>query len=198
MTTKLQNTAILLLIIGLFISGCGPGQMFGPTKTPIPTLTSTPTSTATPTLTPSTTPTITPTATSTPGVGVAVAGEKHQVTITRVHQENKLTSVFRSSTAKDGYTFLVVETEIRPGTAGLASNQAAIIGEDKAIRAADGAGSGIGSGDPTDYCVGCVTYIQEDSDVAKMAFVFVLKVDEVNQTFKFQFEDLPLIPFKLE
>jgi hypothetical protein len=49
--------AIYLLGLSLLISGCGPGQLFGPTVTP----TSTPTPTPTPTQTPTPTPTATPT-----------------------------------------------------------------------------------------------------------------------------------------
>jgi hypothetical protein len=58
----------ILLLLSLLISGCGPGQIFGPTFTPTPTPTLTPTSTPTPTLSPSITPTITssPTFTLTP------------------------------------------------------------------------------------------------------------------------------------
>jgi hypothetical protein len=52
MKTKLQVSIILLLISNSFLSGCGPGQLFGPTLTPTPTNTSTPTRTPTPTLTP--------------------------------------------------------------------------------------------------------------------------------------------------
>jgi hypothetical protein len=60
MKTKLQIAAIFLLILSSFISGCGSGQLFGPTPTPTftPTLTSTPTPTST------STPTVTPTPTA--------------------------------------------------------------------------------------------------------------------------------------
>ena len=53
-----QRISVVLLVLGLslIISGCGPGQLFGPTKTPTPTntptLTNTPTATITPTPTP--------------------------------------------------------------------------------------------------------------------------------------------------
>jgi hypothetical protein len=50
MKTKHFFMAGLLAVIGL--SGCGPGQLFGPTKTPIPTITLTPTPTLTLTPTP--------------------------------------------------------------------------------------------------------------------------------------------------
>ena len=61
MNTKQQTLAICFLAISVLVSGCGPGQLFGPTVTPTPTATHTPTAT----LTPSATPTITPTATFT-------------------------------------------------------------------------------------------------------------------------------------
>lgn len=53
-------------LAGSLVSGCGPGQLFGPTLTPTPTATSTPTPTATCTPTPTDTPTLTPTRTPTP------------------------------------------------------------------------------------------------------------------------------------
>jgi len=65
MNTKQQTIAFLVLVMSMVISGCGPGQLLGPTFTPPPTFTVTPTSTlnSTPTLTPTSTniPTITPT-----------------------------------------------------------------------------------------------------------------------------------------
>lgn len=47
-------------VISLVLSGCGPGQLLGPTFTPTPTLTPTATPTPTATLTPTATPTPTP------------------------------------------------------------------------------------------------------------------------------------------
>jgi hypothetical protein len=57
---------IFVLLINLLLSGCGDGQVLGPTITPTPTITLTPTFTYTPTLTPTATSTFTPTATFTP------------------------------------------------------------------------------------------------------------------------------------
>jgi len=63
---KIQQTStILIFTISLVISGCGPGQLFGPTLTPTPTNTLTPTSTPIPTSTPMPTSTNTPTQTPT-------------------------------------------------------------------------------------------------------------------------------------
>jgi len=55
---------ICYLIFISIISGCGSGQLFGPTLTPTPTITSTPTLTLTPTITPTSTVTLTPTPTT--------------------------------------------------------------------------------------------------------------------------------------
>jgi len=60
MNAKRQIAVIIVLTMSLVISGCGAGQLFGPTITPTLTKTLTPTATLTPTTTP------TPTATSTP------------------------------------------------------------------------------------------------------------------------------------
>jgi len=51
MKAKQRTVAICYLAMSLLISGCGPGQLFGPTLTPTPTFTptQTPTSTSTPT-----------------------------------------------------------------------------------------------------------------------------------------------------
>lgn len=57
---------LLLILFNLILSGCGPGQLFGPTLTPTPSPTSTLTPTPTPTLTPTPTNTPLPTATPTP------------------------------------------------------------------------------------------------------------------------------------
>jgi hypothetical protein len=68
MNTKQQTLAILMfLTISLVMSGCGPGQLLGPTITPSPTNTPppTPTSTPTPTFTLTLTPTLTPSPTFT-------------------------------------------------------------------------------------------------------------------------------------
>jgi hypothetical protein len=61
---KQRTIIVCLLAVSLLLSGCGPGQLLGPTLTPTPTPTLTPTPTSTPTQT--ATPTPTPTPTSTP------------------------------------------------------------------------------------------------------------------------------------
>ena len=65
MNSKQQIAIIFILTISLVISGCTPGQLFGPTITPTFTKTLTPTATFTPTATLTLTATRTPTKTST-------------------------------------------------------------------------------------------------------------------------------------
>jgi hypothetical protein len=52
MNMKQGTVVIILLAVSMLISGCGPGQLFGPEPTPTPTNTPTPTETPLPTLTP--------------------------------------------------------------------------------------------------------------------------------------------------
>jgi hypothetical protein len=69
MKTKLKAILFTLVVTSILISGCGPGQVFGPTPTPLPTSTPIPSSTPVPTITPKPTATNTstpePTATAT-------------------------------------------------------------------------------------------------------------------------------------
>ena len=60
----MKKIFVVFLTLSMFVSSCGPGQIFGPTLTPTPTHSPTPTHTFTPTATYTVTPT--PTATSTP------------------------------------------------------------------------------------------------------------------------------------
>ena len=66
MNTKHKTIAILVLVMSLVMSGCGPGQLLGPTFTSTPTFTLTPTTTITPTFTPQPTLTFTPSPIPTP------------------------------------------------------------------------------------------------------------------------------------
>lgn len=82
-----KNKAILVLVVSLVISGCGPGQILGPTLTPLPTITPTQTATPIPTQTSTPVPTL-----STyipvprwmilgqPAYGVEILGEKWSYT----------------------------------------------------------------------------------------------------------------------
>jgi len=66
MNRQRLSRQLILVVISLLVSSCGPGQLFGPTITPSPTATLTPTITPSPTLTRTPTSTPTPTITPTP------------------------------------------------------------------------------------------------------------------------------------
>jgi hypothetical protein len=68
LSVKMLIKTVLLLVVFLTTTGCGPGQLLGLTLTPIPTNTLTPTATSspTPTRTPTTAPTATPRPTQIP------------------------------------------------------------------------------------------------------------------------------------
>lgn len=94
MNTKRQIGVIFVLITSLIISGCGPGQLFGPTitstptKTMTPTTTHTPTATSTRTSTPTKTPTRTPSPTPTLPINVPTPKEGYAIVIGRVVRLN--------------------------------------------------------------------------------------------------------------
>jgi len=72
MNTKQQIIVLFILALSLFVSGCGPGQIFGPTITPSPTNTPVPTNTSVPTDTPTPIP---PTSTPIPPTATALPTE---------------------------------------------------------------------------------------------------------------------------
>lgn len=84
---KLLQWMFVFILITLLLSGCGPGQIFGPTQTPIP-----PTSTNTP---------VPPTATTTPTPVPVVAGQWEAV-LTFVVENNTLISPFSFKVSDDG------------------------------------------------------------------------------------------------
>jgi hypothetical protein len=61
MKIQYKAISIFILIFSLLLSGCAPGQIFGATVTPTPSITTTPTLTPIPTETPTLPPTLTPT-----------------------------------------------------------------------------------------------------------------------------------------
>lgn len=192
-----QTLLLLVLILSLPVLACGSGSLpfFGPT--PTPSSTATPTATLTPL--PTSTPTITPT--PVPALGVAVSGSAWQVTLTRAYRSNSLSSKgfpATTYTPRSGYIFLVVDVEFHnldetQESSMISSDQVAIIGEDGQIVTANGTDTGLNG-----FCVGCVTMMTMTGSDLSMSFVFVMKVDEIDQTFKFQFLDVPLIPFSAE
>jgi hypothetical protein len=106
MKNEYKSIAICVLVFSLFLSGCGSGQLFGPTITPSPTITNTPTSTSTPTPTATFTPTATATSTPTPvpvcnsgatvqgAIDNAIPGYLDILNVSTTLVGNKLTVVF--------------------------------------------------------------------------------------------------------
>lgn len=110
MNKKHRTIVILVLMMSLLISSCGPGQLFGPTITPSPTYTLTPTltPTSTSTLTPTPTPTPTLTPTPIPGIQVPVRVDGIDVQVLSATLGADLPQGYQ---LKPGYT-IVLELEI--------------------------------------------------------------------------------------
>ena len=113
MNTKRRNVAactLVTLILSLFLSACGPEQLFGPTPTPTPTITSTPTPTLTPTWTPDPTMTVKPTATV-PAADQTYAALLEQVKLADPKFDfTALRMSYTETTAYDPYNFGLGET----------------------------------------------------------------------------------------
>jgi hypothetical protein len=131
------------LVISLLLSGCGSGQLFGPTITPSPTITNTPTSTPTPTatFTPTATATFTPTPTPAPvcnpnttvqsAINNDIPGYVDILSVSTTLEGTKLTAAFKvreipdeikidKETLKKGYPELAwgvaIDTDNNPDT----------------------------------------------------------------------------------
>jgi hypothetical protein len=109
MNKYFKLVAICFIVLNLVLSGCGPGQAFGPTLTPVPSLTPIPTNTPVPTSTTiptaTNTPTPAPTATATPAP-ICHIGDTVQGTI-----DDKIPGyldITKVSTSLDGKKFTVV------------------------------------------------------------------------------------------
>lgn len=147
-----------------------------------------------PTLIPAPSPTPTPSA----GMGVPVAGGPWQVTVEHIYTSTRLMSGFGLNTSthytKDGYVFLVVEASFHnlnpTQPSKLSTEDVALINEDGESLAT------VGGGSAGNYCAGCVTTWAPGE--GQKGFVFVLEEEAVDQVFKFQFRDVPSIPFSVE
>lgn len=94
MNTKHRTMAVLILIISLILSGCGPGQFLGPTITPSATITPTPTlvptSTPRPTFTPRPTATEVPPTPTPASMGEAVGYKTIEITLLDMYRHDNL------------------------------------------------------------------------------------------------------------
>jgi hypothetical protein len=89
--------------------------------------------------------------------------------------------------AEEGTAFLVVEARLQAqGPAELSSEQARIVTADGRQTPAIGAGE-------TKFCVDCVLGVSSDGE-AVLSFVFVIPVEQMDETFAFRYEGFPEIP----
>jgi hypothetical protein len=124
MQSNQRIVAVCLLMVGLliasvFVSGCGSGQVFGPTLTPAftpsPTFTPAPTFTSTPASTP--TPTITPTPESSTIMGKVYWRDKNLPIKAQINinSSDPKTSLQATTDADGKYKF----TDLKPGVYGM-------------------------------------------------------------------------------
>lgn len=150
---------------------------------------------------PTTTPraVVAPTATPAAGRGVPSAAGDWQITIENVHEEASIRFALQTYTPKDGYAFLVVDTDLRklnPTRSTGIMSSAGVIEESSGITHT-ASGGGIGA----PMCVGCITFgviagSDEDSTTS-FSFVFVLKKAELKKDWMFRFQDSLPVGFSL-
>jgi hypothetical protein len=127
------------LLVGMeAVSGCGPGQLFGPTMTPTSTNTPIPTSTSTPsptfTPTPTFTPSLTPTPTIIPEVGKPVSNDNWEITLISPLSRKRIYRGRIYYTANPGYIFIDLAVRVKnlqSGTNSLRSSDIVVIDGNK-------------------------------------------------------------------
>ena len=132
------------------------------------------------------------------GLDIPISNGKWEVTITNAREENQL---FNSDgtryTPNSGYTFVIIDTTFQ----NLDPSQETKISADT-IAVIDNTGEifkNIGSGFQNTYSIGGLnTYSNDQSNTMKFNLVFSVKKANINDVFKFQFMDLPLIPFSVK
>jgi hypothetical protein len=215
MDAKRQIAAVVVLITSLVMSGCGPGQLLGPTVTPTPTLTFTPTPTST--STPTSTPTLTPTITPTPGIGVPVISTGWEITIENAYAKDKLTSSvggLRTTTwtpKNINTVFLVVECIFKskdPSQAkeGTVNNLGTLAGEDFLLYGEVTTENGkvipsviFGNEMMGFFTLDEGTYIKLSAvDGETSSLVFVIPKESINELYKLQFISFPDVIFQVK
>ncbi|MBI5295031.1 MAG: hypothetical protein HY869_06115 [Chloroflexi bacterium] len=137
-------------------------------------------------------------AASAPGLGTPVANEKWEVTITNPRVEKRLQgSGTTTYTPNSGYTFLLVDAAFR----NLDPSQETFI-SGSTLTLIDSAGEvfeNTGSSFGITYSLGSlVTYSNDQGDTLKLTLVFSVNEANIGQEYKFQFLDLPQIPFTVK
>ena len=177
----------LVLVLALTLpltSACAPAPET-PTPTPVPTPT------------PEPVPTPTPTPTPTPGIGVPVVGDFWQVMVKNAREETRLTAKGSEYTPKSGYTFLVVDVDFQNlglEKMSVLSGAVAVITEDGETISA--AGSGYQGEDPA---LGYLSmFVVSPEDPLSLSFAFIVEEGTIDQVFKLQLQETPLIPFSVD
>lgn len=129
--------------------------------------------------------------TPTPGVGVPVKSENWEITMTGVREVKS----YGNATPKNDYAFLVIDVKIRtlsPENIAISTEMATIFDETGLTQKADG-------GNLSNECIGCLSMMKiPDVGQANVNFVFILPAAKIQESFKFQFEDVPPIHFALK
>ncbi len=138
-----------------------------------------------------------PASTIAAGVGVPVRSEKWEVTVTQVRTMSAVSCVTEtgaySSSAVDPYTYLIVDATIRSldvnQEASVSSSDGSLITADNQTIPASGGGT-----DAQGYCGSQHVYFNTE----KTGFVFLVDQNQIDQEFKFQYSDVPPVPFKVK
>lgn len=211
---KKTTSIIYVLLFALIFTGCGPGQLFGPTVTPTSTATATPTNTPTPsptfTLTPTATPTETATPTPIPEMGKPLYNENWEVTVIKVVFRERINTTFTFYTPKKGYAFIDIGLKVKnlnpsanPST--LASNSIIVDENGQSWSPVFWGDLPKNSAEEIDpFVVGIYAYGSGGSlksntiDIegeSYLRFIFLVKDTSLGKSIGFKFEDLPAVPF---
>jgi parallel beta-helix repeat protein len=120
--------------------------------------------------------------------GESPSSAKGQLTVVEVSTLDRLPGTQgETHRAKKGTAFLVVEARLQStqGPAELSSEQARI------VTASGEALPAIGAGE-TGFCVGCALGVSSDGE-AVLSFVFVIPLEQMDETFSFHYEGFPEI-----
>jgi len=203
----------LLGTVSLSLTGCGPGQLFGPTVTPSPTLTSTPTITPKPTLTPTITPsptptftpTITPTPTAIPAQGTPIASKDWEVTVFKGILRPRLVNGWTLWTPRSGYIFLDLGVRIRrlnPSEGSVSTRKIYLYDANGEVWELVSSNVALGTGKAKDpftiglTCMGCLESIEGDDTYVRLFYIG--NTEAINRPFILQFKDVPPIEFTPE
>jgi len=203
---------IFTLIIVLILTACAPVQApttptMAPTATalpspthtdtPTPTTTNTPTATFTVTATSTHTPTLTkkPTATHAPTATPSLSGK---LSVGTAIISDSVRFGDGGWIASAGKKFLMIFAEFTPPANSenikIQSDEVALVGTDGTTYPPFAGGK---IGGVVNRCKNCVFVNEKAKDTIEVMFIFELNENQMNEKFKLQFRDLPLIPLSI-